>query len=244
MAEHHGVSTDFVIKALAKLGVNAPSASANVAPSNAKRFVEEWGSRIAQSKPPPPPVEAEEVVVPVQAKSGLRFRQPPPEHVIRVAYVHIDSRRNMQTMQRVEVLSANPGPAHAIDPMGTWTGDPWLSSRRGPFTGDHSFYSHPGPPAACGAQVRVVLKSSFTAETPDPCPKCAAIVEEGRAFRNTPGGRPPSHCEEYMRISRDGVVSVEDCVQRWGHSGRHRSSSKATWADGGTEYKLGPVVEG
>ncbi|HEX2895342.1 MAG TPA: hypothetical protein VHO29_15185 [Marmoricola sp.] len=246
IASHHGVSSEFVRRALAKLGVHAETGTTNVHPQHVKRFAETYGERIRSARPEQatePGSMEEPATEPAPTEELPSRRISPHQHVIRSGYEHISSRRNMETMDRIEILSPNPGPAHAIDPEGTWDGDPWRERPfrpRGAWLEDHLFYSHPGPRAACGVRLRVIFRSPFTAETADPCPKCVALVEGGRAYRNPPGSYIPTTCGEYIRVKIDDAVKVETCVRRWGHKGRHESWSRASWEPGGTDFQPAP----
>lgn len=221
VAEQYGVSTAFVIQALAKIGFKAATPDTELHAPTVHRFEKVYGDKIREARPggPPPP------------------RRGPRPHVIRVAHERFDGKRDMRTLIRFKVLADDPGSVHAIDAAGTREGDPW---RGQPAPGEHSFYEHQGPHAACGVQVKAVLGDVFDSERPDACPTCAELVSAGKAYRTPPHERESRWCEAYLRRDEDGRVTVEECRLRNFHDGRHRTSEGATWEKGVEDYAPAP----
>lgn len=109
--------------------------------------------------------------------------------------------------------------------------------------GEHSFYDHMGPYAACGVQVKVVMGDQLVPAdeaAAGQCPKCAELVAAGRPFRTPPHERAPYLCEAYLRLSVDGRVTVEECRLRDFHQGPHRTFDGATWDIGLEDYIPAP----
>jgi hypothetical protein len=171
---------------------------------------------------------------------GRRGRREPAKHTVRVAYSHVTGKKVNGTLHTVMAPEHERGRAHAIDPVGTNDGDPWGDDP--PHEGAHEFYSHPGPYAACGARVRVVMGEAFTADVPDACPNCVRVFANGKAFRSPPGTyvREPRLCEAYVRVTVDGRVTVAECRRRSNHEGRHETPGGATWESGADDYVPAP----
>lgn len=159
------------------------------------------------------------------------------------AFQKYDVRKNTKTFERVRLLPAEPGLAHALDTFYTHEGDPWRRHGRGPsLVGAKRphFYDHEGPRAACGRRVKVVAALHFNQEDPDACPECAALVASGEAWgRWAPRGVPT--CREYLRIedAPDGVQVYSCALREYHHGEPHRAVDGATW-DGGPETLTPP----
>jgi hypothetical protein len=237
LADHYGVSIAFAIRALAEIGVANARPDSALSNATINRFEARFGDRIRAKRLAPPP---EPLTIAEMREKRRREEQARP-HVIRVAYKHVTAQRGTgETIMADERLR---GPAHAIDPVGTNDGEPWTADPP-PADDAHHFYSHPGPPAACGVQVRVVMGQPFTAGLPMVCPNCVREFANGRAVRNPPGEyyREPRFCEAYIRIrSPEGVIRVEECRLRNYHDGRHETQHGATWETGPDDCEPPPV---
>lgn len=244
LAAEFGVSPGLVMKALLRLAVYTEGPQSQVHPDHAQRFRDEFGPKIKKAKPQTADVMSDDTdvgrrPVPSPRDESSRTRQ---EHIIRMAHAHVGAGRRLAapgsmltSSDRYAVLSTTPGVIHAIDPVGTRDGDPWSGQR---VAGRHSFYTHPGPPAACGTRVRAILSDEFALDTPNPCPRCFAAVESGRATRNPPRDWfDRFECSDTVRVKVDGVERVEDCCLRDFHRGRHRSYSGATWQQDGSDFR-------
>lgn len=243
LAERHGVSVAFVIAALAQGGFNAAGPDAPLPPGVVSRFAETWGHRIRMKRPKPPPEfqGVSDIALPTAA-AAARAARTPPKRIMRIAHARVTGGRDSQG-NKVKKLLDNPGPVHAIDPIGTWDGDPW----RGVVVpgGVHFYDGGPksGPRSACGyTNVRAVLGEEFVpAEDPEragQCPKCAEAVRAGRGWRTSPHEREERRlCDQDLRLVIKGRRVVEFCIRRDYHLGRHRSDSGATWLEGPEDYE-------
>ena len=238
VADRYGVSTGFVVQALAKMGYNAAEPEQALSAATAARFDKEWGAKIRAARPKPPPAFGGGTdVAPTSARSAS---QPKP-HVMRIAHTRVTGGRDAAG-NRVKRLLDDPGVVHAIDAVGTLDGDPW---RGEVVPGDVHFFDGPinsGPSAACGrAHMRAVLGDEFVpADHPmsaAQCPCCAALVADGKGFRNPPDPYHRSYfCEAYLRVRIDGAVTVKDCSLRDFHKGAHRARDGAGWDFGVGDY--------
>jgi hypothetical protein len=231
VASRYGVSTAFLVQALGKIGAHQMEPDSPLSAATVARFEAAYGDRIRATRPTEP-----ETV-------RSRFQPPPP--IMRVAHAKITGRRDPETRRRHKALLDDPGMVHAIDPVGTWDGDPWRGKEA---PGDVHFYDGVGGPfAACGmVKVRAVLGERFDPEDTDRalCPRCAELVAEGKGFRSPPGSFQPSWCDKYLRLKMDGRVVVEQCRGlRDLHSGPHRTLSGATWTTGPADYMPAPRSE-
>jgi hypothetical protein len=246
VAQRYGVSTGFVVRALAKLGFATLTPSSAMTTDAIARFEAEFGEKIRAHRPNPPPAfTAATDAAPVPA---WPLHEPPPQ-VMRVAHAKITGKRGEAGIA-CKALLDDPGLVHAIDPVGTWDGDPW-NGRVEP--GAVHFYSGPvgsGPYAACGtAKVRAVLGDEFVPEEPEvatsrgQCPKCAQIVADGRGFRSPPQDRAyrSYFCDAYLRVRIDGRIEVQDCSLRDFHNGPHRTRDGATWDIGFDDFVPAPL---
>jgi hypothetical protein len=241
VANFYEVSPAFVVGGFRKIGVDVSGPEDLVMNSQVDKFEAEWGDKI-RAKNPAAPRRPKLASVPM---ADRRSPREPAQHVIRVAFSHVTGQKVNGTVHTVMAPETMRGRAHAIDPVGTNDGDPWAGDLS-PHDGAHSFYSHPGPYAACGARVRVVMGEAFTADRPDVCMACVRIYANGKAYRNPPGTyrREPRYCEAYIRVKNaEGVVRLEDCHLRSYHEGRHKSDSGATWKSGADDYEPPPRIE-
>jgi len=151
-----------------------------------------------------------------------------------LAFARVAYKRNMQTMDRYMVLHEDPGSAHALDAVNTWQGDPWRRYVGRALVRDPEFYDKGGRPrAACGRQVLVALPAQYDAEDPDACPECAELVRTGKARgRFTQLDARKQDCGEFVRISHEGDLVIDECGMRWRHQGPHRGADGATWETG------------
>jgi hypothetical protein len=242
VADRYGVTTAFLVRALGTVGLPGAKPETVLSAATVHRFENEWGDRVRAARPGAVLASGPERTGP-QPRSG----QPNP-HVVRVAYAHVTGRKapvtgHLETVMAPESLR---GPAHALDPVGTREGDPWSGDPSPNPDFPHSFYEHPGPYAACGSRLRVVMSEPFVADRPDACPKCVVLFGQGKAFRNPPRDwweRDPYFCEEYLRLpAEDGDrgVTVLECRERYSHRGLHRTSDGATWESGADDYVPAP----
>lgn len=241
VADRYGVSTDFMVRALARIGYAAAKPEQTLSASTVARFDKEWGDKIRATRPAPdPPFSG-------QTNTALApsVRQPKP-HVMRMAHAKVTAGRD-SAGNRVKRLVDHPGVVHAIDAVGTNDGDPWSGEV---VPGAVHFYDGPinsGPPAACGAvHMRAVLSDEFVpADAPgraNQCPGCAAIVAAGNGFRNSPQehGYRSSFCDAYLSVRVDGTVRVKDCCLRGFHDGAHRAQDGSKWDVGFDDYTPSP----
>lgn len=235
VADRYGVSTAFMIQALAQIGFQAAGPETPLQTGIIARFDAEWGRKIRRKRPQPEPAfAAESDTTPTAARA---VRKPKP-HVMRVAHATVTGKRD-QMGHRVKALLDNPGIVHAIDAAGTSDGDPWNGEV---VPGAVHFYGggfNSGPFAACGrTKVRAVLGDEFHPEdeTRKLCPQCAELVADGKGFRTPPHERSEPFCDEPLRLRIDGRVVVEKCVMRYYHSGPHRTLDGAKWLRGSEDY--------
>lgn len=244
LAAEFGVSPGLVMKALQSLAVYTEGPHSEVHPDHAQRFRGEFGPKIKKARPKDVDVRTDDTGIGRRPLTALRSPSVAAEqgHVIRVAHAHISAGRRQAALgsmvtssDRYPILSTTPGLIHAIDPVGTRDGDPWSGER---VAGRHSFYSHPGPPAACGTRVRAILSDEFALDTLNPCPRCLDAVESGRAYRNPPRDWfDRFECDDYIQVKVGGVDHVEQCCLRDFHAGRHRSHSGASWNKDGSDFR-------
>lgn len=234
LATLYGTSATFALAALRELGVPVVDVDSKVSDPHVGKFESTWGDKIRSARP------ATQAGAENKFDTVERARRPTTgyrdQHIVRVAHEHVTSRK--QAGLRVTVLPENLGTAHAIDAAGTREGDPW---RGAPAAGEHEFFSHPGPRAACGAQVRAVMGEEFELERTDACPRCAELVADGKAFRSPPHERRNFFCDDYLRLKIGTGVVVEQCVLRDLHPGRHKTHEGATWEFGAADYEPGPT---
>jgi hypothetical protein len=226
---------------LAKIGFHATGADTPLPAATVNQFDSEWGSKIRRARPrtkPEPKFSGETDVPPPPAADSRK----PQRHVMRIAHSKITAGRSAAGGAEKRLLD-DPGPVHAIDAAGTNEGDPW---RGQVVPGGVHFYGggmNNGSRAACGrAHMRAVLGDEFVpAEDPlrsGQCPRCAALVADGKGFRNPPdpfGYRSPI-CDKYLRIRVDGLVAVKDCLLRDLHMGAHRALDGSEWSVGVDDY--------
>lgn len=229
VADRYEVSTGFMVQALAKIGCLEMTPDKTLSAAIITRFESTFGEKIRAARPKPDAAPTDDV-------QRRAWREPTP-HVMRVAYDRTAWKRNMRDMVRYQVLAEDPGPAHAIDTAGTREGDLWHGKIE---PGEYSFYEHLGPHAVCGVQVKVVMGDEFVPEdeavAAGQCPKCAELVAAGRGFRTPPHERTPYMCEDFLRVTLDGRVTVEECYLRNFHRGPHRTFDGATWVVGLGDY--------
>jgi hypothetical protein len=235
-ADRYGVSTAFMIQALARISFNATSPETPLSTGVIARFEAEFGKKIRAKRPRSQPAFTAESDTTPTAARAVRQRKP---HVMRVAHAKITGKRD-QSGHRFKTLLDNPGIVHAIDAAGTWDGDPWSGEV---VPGAVHFYGGPinsGPYAACGTtKVRAVLGDEFDPEDKSPtlCPRCVELVVEGKGFRTPPHERPEPFCDAYLRLRIDGKVVVEKCFMRDYHAGPHRTSDGAKWLRSVDDYR-------
>lgn len=243
VADRYGVSTDFMVRALARVGYHAAKPEQPLSAATVARFDKEWGDKIRAARPAPEPTFSGEAdTAPAAAPS---VRQPKP-HVMRVAHTKVTAGRD-SAGNRVKRLLDHPGVVHAIDATGTNDGDPWSGEV---VPGAVYFYDgsiNSGPPAACGwVHMRAVLGDEFVpADDPgraNQCPRCVAVVAAGDGFREPPHerGYRSYFCEAYLRVRVDGRVTVKDCSLRDFHDGPHRARDGAEWDVGIDDYAPSP----
>lgn len=239
LADRYGVSTSFVLRALAKIGFNAPTIDSMVTTAAAARFEAEFGDGIRAARPKPAPAFTAESDTPTTASRNGRQIKP---HVMRIAHSKVTSGRDAYGLAEKRLL-ANPERVHAIDAAGTRDGDPWSGEI---VPGAVHFYdggSNTGPPAACGwVKVRAVLGDEFV-PSDEPaqsgqCSQCAKIVSNGQGFRTAPQDRidRSPFCEDYLRIRIDGRVAVKNCSLRNFHRDPHRARDGSEWEIGVDDY--------
>lgn len=245
LAGEFGVSPGLVMKALLRLAVYTEGPHSEVHLDHAQRFRDEFAPKIKKAKPKDLDVRTDDTGIgrrPVRSSPRDPSSPTRQDHIIRMAHAHVSAGRRhaapgsmLASSDRYPVLSTTPGLIHAIDPIGTRDGDPWSGQR---VAGRHSFYTHPGPPAACGTRVRAILSDEFALDTVNPCPKCREAFESGRASRNPPRDWfDRFDCEDSVRVQINGVDRVEECCLRDFHRGRHRSHSGATWQQDGSDFR-------
>lgn len=223
VADSYGVSTAFMARALDKIGFKDAQLDTALSTVTLTRFEARFGTGIreAQAKQP-------------QTPPSQPVRRQPKPHVMRVAHAKVGAGRDA-ARNRVTLLLNEPGIVHAIDAAGTNDGDPWREVVPGAV---HFFGGamNSGPPAACGWQhMRAVLGDEFVpADDPvrsNQCPRCAAVVADGKGFRTPPHEREHRSyfCDVCLRIRIDGSVTVKDCSRRDFHNGPHRARDGAEW---------------
>lgn len=247
VADRYGVTTGFMVQALAKVGYNAAGPDAVLPAPVLARFESEFGEKIRAKRSAPEPV-TERVSDSPPVPASPRDRLGPKPHVMRVAHAEATAVR-VSAGHIEKRLVANPGFVHAIDAAGTQDGDPWDGEVA---PGRVHFYDgsiHSGPRAACGyAHMRVVLGDEFV-PADDPvqagqCPRCAEIVRAGKGFRQPPnpfGYYRSPFCEKYLRVKVAGVVKVKECFLRDSHPGQpHRDFDGSEWTIGLDDYVPAP----
>ena len=167
---------------------------------------------------------------------------------MRIAHDQIGAGRD-ERGNREKRLLVNPGLVHAIDLVGTWSGDPWRGEI---IPGDVHFFGGPrnsGPRAACGrTHMRAVRSEEFVPDEADPvkagqCPRCAEVVTDGKGFRNPPGTYDP-FCSAFLHVKFDGKVESQNCYLSGQHRGLHRTRDGATWAIGFDDFTPAPLDAG
>jgi hypothetical protein len=183
VADRYGVTTGFMVQALAKVGYNVAGPDSVLPAAALARFESEFGDKIRAKRPAPELAssrESDSAAVPAAA----RDRRRPKPHVMRVAHSEVTAVRVASGHIEKRLLD-DPGFVHAIDTAGTQDGDPWdgeIAPGRVHFYGGSI---HSGPRAACGyAHMRAVLGDEFV-PADDPtgagqCSRCAAVVAAGR----------------------------------------------------------------
>lgn len=242
VADRYQCSTKLVVGLLARIGFSNAAPETHLSAAIVYRFDQEWGDRIRAKRPE---VESGFTGEMDTASASARTDRKPKPHVMRVAHARITGGRDVMR-NRVSKLLVDPGPVHAIDAAGTRDGDPWAGEI---VPGAVHFFGGPmnsGPTAACGwMHMRAVLGDEFVpADDPErenQCPRCAAIVADGKGFRNPPQPYFRSiFCERYLRMRIDGVVTVKDCSLRDRHDGPHRARDGAEWGIGADDYAPAP----
>lgn len=235
VADRYGVTTTFMVRALDQIGCRNMRPDSALSAATIAQFESAFGEKIRTARPKSSADAADHDL-------PLRTARPGPKpHVMRIAHEHHTGKRRNGYFEKV--LLDEPGTLHAIDAHGTREGDPW----RGEETpGQHSFFEHNGPHAACGKQVKAVLGDRFDPEnmSANICPRCVELVAAGKGFRDSPWEREAHRtyfCEAYLRLRIDGRVVVEQCRLQDLHSGPHRTSDGATWDIGVDDYV--PVSE-
>lgn len=242
VAERYGVSDEFMVLALDKIGFKNAKPDTALPTPTITRFEATYGQRIRSARPMVPAAfTAESDAAPVASRA---VRKPKPD-VMRVAHAKITGGRDAQG-NREKRLLPNPGPVHAIDAEGTWDGDPWNGEV---VPGAVHFFGgamNSGPRAACGqSHIRAVLGDEFVPQDEPAkagqCPKCAELVAEGKGFRNPPGDWYDPFCSRYLQVNIDGAVEVQNCSLRGDHRGPHRTRDGATWDIGFDDFVPAPL---
>ncbi|MCX6401823.1 MAG: hypothetical protein NTX33_18070 [Propionibacteriales bacterium] len=244
VAERYGVSDAFMVRALDLIGFRDAEPGTALPEATVDRFEAVFGNKIRAARPAPDPeFRAESDAAPTAARA---VRKPKP-HVMRVAHAAVTGSRDAQG-NRVKALLANPGPVHAMDPVGTWDGDPWSGEV---VPGAVHFFGGPlnsGPRAACGwMHIRAVLGDAFV-PAGDPraagqCPRCAELVAEGKGFRSPPGSYDP-FCHAFLYVKFNSQVEVQNCSLSGEHRGLHRTRDGATWDIGFDDFTPAPLDAG
>ena len=243
VAAQYGVTPGFLILALERIGYRAATPDTALSAATVNRFELHFGDGVRAARPKPQPsftAEIDAALLGARPRSGRQLKP----HVMRIAHDRVDAGRDAQG-NREKRLLADPGLTHAMDAEGTWDGDPWNGEV---VPGAVHFFGGPmnsGPSAACGrAHMRALLGDAFV-PADDPvrarqCPKCAALVAEGKGFRSPPGSYDP-FCHAYMHVKIDGQVEVQDCFLRGEHRGPHRTRDGATWDIGFDDFVPAPL---
>jgi hypothetical protein len=236
VADTYGVSTAFLVRALAQVGFPGAQVETPVPSVVLARFEAKFGPGIREAKAKQAPD--------LRPDPFSRPRREPEPHVMRVAHARVGAGRDEQG-NRAKKLLDSPGLVHAIDAAGTWDGDPW---RGRVVPGDVHFFSggmDSGPPAACGlSHMRAVLGDEFVpADDPESegqCKRCAALVADGKGFRDGPGYMGSPYCERSVRVTVDGDTRVKMCSLRFRHGGPHRAPDGCEWEVGMDDYVPAP----
>ena len=238
VASKYGVSTAFLVLALGKIGVHRMEPDSPMSAATVARFEKAYGEKIRAARPRSS-ADADAHDLPLRTK-----RTGPKPHVMRVAHVKITGTRDANR-NKVKALLDDPGTVHALDAVGTREGDPWGGNEA---PGDVYFFDGVGGPyAACGrVQVRAVLGDRFDPEDTerDLCERCAELVADGKGFRESPWEREMRQeerwCRDYLRLSIEGRIVVEQCRLRGFHDGAHKTFAGATWKTGAKDYVPAP----
>jgi hypothetical protein len=238
VADSYGVSTAFLVRALAQMGFKDAQADTLVPTVILTRFEARYGARIQAKRPP----------APVTRRFSSSNQVRPPAQVMRVAHGRVGAGRD-SAGNREKRLLPDPGPVHAIDLTGTWDGDRWKGEV---VPGAVHFFGgamNTGPRAACGRMhMRAVLGDEFVPDEDDPvkagqCPKCAELVAEGKGFRSPPGSYDP-FCHAFLHVKINGQVETQNCKLTGHHRGVHRTRDGATWNIGFDDFVPAPLDAG
>lgn len=235
VANRYGVTTTFMVQALDKIGYRNAKPDSALPGATIARFESAFGEKIRAARPRSSADATGSDLLLRSARTG------PKPHVMRIAHEHHTGKRLNGFFEKV--LLDEPGTLHAIDAHGTREGDPWGGDEA---AGQHSFFEHNGPHAACGTQVKALVGDRFDPEneSADLCPRCVEMVTAGKGFRDSPWEREDHRtyfCDAYLRLRIEGKVVVEQCRLRDFHSGPHRTFDGATWNIGVDDYV--PVSE-
>lgn len=160
------------------------------------------------------------------------FAGSPSSRRLYVAFKTVGRAVNPENGATYEVLSAEPGPAHAVNVRETYEKDPWT---RTTGTRHPHFYGDRGPSAVCGSEVLVALPMDFDADDPDACPTCADKVRAGE-ISNRPPRPSRALCTSFLRRQEDDGVRVYECRLLDGHRAEHRAAGGATWSLGEEDF--------
>jgi hypothetical protein len=153
-AKRYGVTTAFMVQALAQLGHKGDQPEQPISDAALAQFDEKWGEKIRAARPGPSTPTPDEPRTAVSKSRSVRRSAP---HVMRIAHARVTAGRD-SSGQRVKRLLDSPDVVHAIDAAGTNDGDPWTGEA---VSGAVYFYDgsiNSGPPAACGwVHMRAVL---------------------------------------------------------------------------------------
>jgi hypothetical protein len=236
VADSYGVSTAFLVRALAQVGFDDAQADSPVPSVILRRFEAKFGAEIREAKAKQAPASR-----PSPFTTSHNRSKP---HVMRVAHAKVGAGRD-SAGNRVKRLLDNPGIVHAIDAAGTWDGDPWKGDVH---PNDVHFFGgsmNSGPSAACGlGHMRAILSEEFVpADDPEAarqCKRCADLVADGEGFRDGPGYLGSPYCDDSVRVKIDENVTVKTCYLRYRHPGPHRAPDKSEWEIGSNDYVPAP----
>ena len=242
-AKRYGVTTAFMMRALAQLGYKGAQPEQPMSAAAIAQFDEKWGDKIRAARPALSTPTPDETRTAVARSRSVRRSAP---HVMRIAHARVTAGRD-SSGQRVKRLLDLPDAVHAIDAAGTNDGDPWNGEV---VSGAVYFYDgsiNSGPTAACGwVHMRAVLSDEFVpAKDPaqaNQCPRCATAVADGKGFRKAPHERlyRSYFCEAYLRVRVEDNVTVKVCSLRDFHDGPHRAPDGAEWDIGIDDYVPSP----